>query len=252
MFVSRTVPGIAACVFVMILAGCGSGAQPQASSGSLSTATEGPIESQGPAWNAARTSGDGRSILLVFTGGPDFDPADPCSYSYRADVDEADDAVTIGLVAMAAPPRTLSSDGGPMSICPSLGYPRDLTVDLEEPVGDRQLIEARTGDTTPPFDGSTLVHPGWIPEGWVFRGEGAAFPEGDTSQTWSQGWGAPITENFTCPGVRTHAGHVCRDDHTARSFRFRHVARNLRRERFSGRSRHDRSAVPSTPLVDSR
>ena len=172
----------------MILASCGSG-----------------VQRDGPAWNAARTSADGRSILLVFTGGAEFDPADPCTNQYRADVDEADSAVTIGLVAIE-PPDRLPQPADTEIACAALGYPRELTVDLDEPLGERQLIDARTGITRPPFDGAGLLHPGWIPDGWIFLGEGMAFPDGDTSQTWSQGWGALSSDNIACPAFALMQG----------------------------------------------
>lgn len=32
-------------------------------------------DSAGPAWDTARTSADGRSIVIVFTGGQEYDPS---------------------------------------------------------------------------------------------------------------------------------------------------------------------------------
>lgn len=175
------------------LAACGSGDNGTESSGG----------SDGPAWSAARTSEDGMSILLVFTGAAEFDPTDACTLKYRGDVQESEDSVTIGLIAIRhATQDSADSDGATDNVvCPGVGYPRWVTVALAEPLGDRHLIDARTGAPRPAFDGSMLLEPSWLPEGWVLRGEGTGYPLADTSHVWSRGWGLPGDDPFDCtPG----------------------------------------------------
>lgn len=150
-------------------------------------------ESDGPAWNAARTSSDGTSIVLVFTGGQEYDPSNPCSLDYRADVTETAESVTIGLISVRS---QAPSDDEVM--CAALGYPRRLEVPLTAPLGERSLIEQHSGTAQPAFDGSQLLEPGWLPEGWLLGGEGVAYPLADTSQVWVRGWGAPSADPWAC------------------------------------------------------
>lgn len=172
------------------LAACGSGDNGSGSSG----------ESEGPAWSAARTSEDGTSILLVFTGAAEFDPTNACTLKYRGDVQETKDSVTIGLIAIHDSAQGGSESDGETDnvLCPAVGYPRWVTVALAEPLGNRQLIDARTGAARPAFDGSMLLEPNWLPESWVLRGEGTGYPLADTSQVWSRGWGLPSDDPFAC------------------------------------------------------
>lgn len=150
-------------------------------------------ESAGPAWDTARTSTDGESMVIVFTGGQEYDPSNPCSLDYRADVTESAGAVTVGLIAVR-PPAPSDDEVA----CAALGYPRRLEVSLAEPLGGRLLIERGSGVVRPVFDGAQLLEPGWLPEGWTLRGEGVAYPLADTSQIWARGWGAPGKDPFEC------------------------------------------------------
>lgn len=174
-----------AAVGVWILSACGLSG--------LGSNGLGSNESAGPAWNAARTSVDGSAVVLIFTGGPEYDPSDPCTLGYRADVTETASSVTIGLVAIR-PPASLDEGVG----CAALGHPRRLQVQLAGPLAGRTLIERNTGAAQPVFDGSTLLEPAWLPDGWTFGGEGVAYPLADVSQAWSRGWGPEGADPFTC------------------------------------------------------
>ena len=90
-----------------------------------------PDESAGPSWDAARTSADGRSVLLVFTGGAPADPNDPCSKDYRVDVDEDDDQVSLGIVTISnevEPRGDVDVDEAIDVGCEALGFPRTVAV----------------------------------------------------------------------------------------------------------------------------
>ena len=153
----------------------------------------GSNESAGPAWEAARTSTEGNSIVLVFTGGQEYDPSNPCSLDYRADVTETAESVAVGLIAIRPP--TPADDN---ASCDSVGHPRRLEVTLAAPLAGRQLTEQSSGSARPVFDGSQLLEPAWLPDGWLLRGEGVAYPLADTSQAWSRGWGAPGADPSAC------------------------------------------------------
>jgi hypothetical protein len=156
-------------------------------------------ESAGSSWDAARTSSAGRSVVLVFTGGPDYDPADPCSSNYRVRVDERDDRVVLGLVTIK-PDVDRSADVDDVG-CVALGYPRTITAQLDAPLGTRTVIDSFRDAVRPVFDGTRLLQPRMLPEGWVLRSEGVAYPTADTSQVWSQGWGLPTNDSDMCsPG----------------------------------------------------
>lgn len=153
-----------------------------------------PDESAGPSWHAARTSADGRSVLLVFTGGASPDPNDPCSKDYRVDVDESDDRVALGIVTISNEVERSGDVDVDEAIdigCEALGYPRTVTVDLDAPLGTRTVFDSFLGTTRTVFDGSTLAEP-TMPEGWVLRGEGIAHPAIDPSQAWLRSWGPPV------------------------------------------------------------
>jgi hypothetical protein len=79
-----------------------------------------------------------------------------------------------------------------------LGHPRRLQVQLAGPLAGRTLIERNAGVAQPVFDGSALLEPAWLPDGWTFGGEGVAYPLADVSQAWSRGWVPEGADPFTC------------------------------------------------------
>jgi hypothetical protein len=153
-----------------------------------------PDESAGPSWDAARTSADGRSVLLVFTGGAPADPNDPCSKDYRVDVDEDDDQVSLGIVTISnevEPRGDVDVDEAIDVGCEALGFPRTVAVELDAPLGTRTVFDSFLDTARPVFDGSRFAEP-TLPEGWVLRGEGIAHPAIDPSQAWLRSWGPPV------------------------------------------------------------
>ena len=156
-----------------------------------------PDESDGPSWDAARTSADGRSVLLAFTGVAPRDLKDPCSSDYRVEVEEDDERVTLGIVTIShddeSPGDVDVEDAIQVEVvCGALGSPRTITVELDAPLGTRTVFDSFLDTARPVFDGSTLRDPQWLPDGWVLRGEGIAHPAIDPSQAWLRSWGPPL------------------------------------------------------------
>jgi hypothetical protein len=146
------------------------------------------VDVLGPgAWQGARTTGDGFELLLFIVGGPDFDAADPCSVAYVPIVEEMGAEVRVRINGEYPPPTD------PNQVCPSLGYLRTVQVPLENPFGTRTLVAL--GEARGVFDGSTLVQPTWIPEGWSAGLEGPGYPDPRSSLSWSRSWAPPPAPN---------------------------------------------------------
>ena len=135
-------------------------------------------------FTGARTSGDGRTVLLTFIGGPPYRAGEHCTVAYRVTADEQPTMVTVQLFSYSPPAPE-------MSLCTGVGYSRSLEASLSEPLGARELIEAGSGLRLGVFDGSLIAVPGWLPEGWDLRYEQAGYPDPQTSSSWTQTWGPP-------------------------------------------------------------
>ena len=153
-----------------------------------STAPDSGEGTPGPVgWAATRTSSDGRQLLIMFTGGAPYDATNPCTIEYTATVAETDETVKVRIVGHSPP---IPSPASEIAVgCGSLGYGRQVTAQLRAPLAGRRVIEATSGAQQAVFDGASLVDVGWLPDGWVLKGEGVAFPTVDSSLVWSRGWG---------------------------------------------------------------
>lgn len=163
--------------------------------GSCGAFGDSPDEQAGPSWNAARTSTDGRSIVLAFTGVAPRDLKDPCSSDYRVEVDEDDERVTLGIVTISYDDESsgdVDREDAVEEACGAFGSPRTLTAELDAPLGSRTVFDSFLDTARTVFDGSTLRDPQWLPDGWVLRGEGIAHPAIDPSQAWLRAWGPPV------------------------------------------------------------
>lgn len=140
-------------------------------------------------WDSARTSADGREVLIVLVGGRPFDAADPCSVDYRAVVDETTDAVRISIESRSPPPPA-----GPL-VCTLEGHNRTVGAELDAPLDGRALIEDQFDRVQPVFDGARLYQPSWLPDGWDLAAEGMGFlGERGDGRSWSRGWAGPTPE----------------------------------------------------------
>lgn len=140
-------------------------------------------------WDSARTSADGRELLIVLVGGRPFDAADSCSVDYRAVVEETTDAVRISIDSRSPPPPA-----GPL-VCTAEGHTRMVWAELDAPLDGRTLIEDQFDRVRPVFDGARLYQPSWLPDGWDLGAEGTWFlGERGDGRSWSRGWFGPTPE----------------------------------------------------------
>ncbi|MDQ4069316.1 MAG: hypothetical protein M3203_07585 [Actinomycetota bacterium] len=131
-----------------------------------------------------RTEGD-RSLLLTFTGGsPRLEPSDPCWEGYRPDVVETPTTVTVTIqrIPSSAPMPELSA-------CTTEGYQRAVVIELPGPIGERRIVDGATGRERRPFDGSTLLAPRALPQGWGLLAERPGFDGPEPSTSWLRTWG---------------------------------------------------------------
>jgi hypothetical protein len=125
------------------------------------------------AWASARTTPDGRKVLLQFIGAAPFMEGDPCTAEYSATAEETVEQVTVELSGVRP--------GGDYS-CPAIGYLRSLTLDLAQPLGDRRMLAL--GQVRDVYDGADLARVEWMPALWSLREEGSAGVSG-WYRTWS-------------------------------------------------------------------
>lgn len=97
-------------------------------------------------WDRARTSDDDRLITIDFVGGAEYDSANFCTVRYDATATETDETVTVVVSGWSPPPPTPTSI--PMG-CAAMGSPRTVSVRLNEPLGERSLINSATGEAHP-------------------------------------------------------------------------------------------------------
>jgi hypothetical protein len=133
------------------------------------------------AWSGARTDASGRLVVLSFVGAAEFVDGDPCTANYEASVEESGAEVRIEL----RDARPLAPDGG--LACALVGYVRTVTVELAEPLGTRTLFALGQARTV--VDGSTLVAPQWVPDGWELTIESPGLP--GMSPYWARTWSPP-------------------------------------------------------------
>jgi len=140
-----------------------------------------------PDWAAARTSADGEELSIWFIGRPAHDSDDPCTVVYTASASEISGNVLVEILGQ--PPTSSERSGSdPAATCESLGYQRNVTVKLREPLGQRAVLNAASGRPQRIFDGSRLATVGWVPPDFALVSEGAAYPMADTTKVWSRSW----------------------------------------------------------------
>ena len=101
----------------------------------------GPFE-----WDRARTSEDERRVTIDFVGGAEYDSSNFCTVRYEATATETDETVTVVVSEWSPPPPTSTSI--PMG-CPAAGFLRTVSVNLNEPLGERSLVNSATGEAHP-------------------------------------------------------------------------------------------------------
>ena len=152
-----------------------------------STATTAPPSGIGAGgWNGARTSRDGRSLVVSFTGGAPYEPGVPCTVDYRVEVAETSDEVRVRVVVVQHPPTTEPGAPPAQNACPAVGYTRTVEAALVEPLGGRTVFDVEGGVVREVFDGTKLAEPTVVPEGWRLQYEHPGYSAPGTS--WSRAW----------------------------------------------------------------
>jgi hypothetical protein len=133
-----------------------------------------------------RTSPDGQSLVVTFTGGAPYVSGEACTVAYRAEVSESAGEVTVQLFSVG---------GGTFGdsetvVCTLRGHSRSVEVGLDAPLGDRTVFEEESRRLLEVFDGSLLAEPTWMPEDWTLLSEQAGFPNPETAAYWQRTWGA--------------------------------------------------------------
>lgn len=167
----RTVLGVATAA--MLLGGCG-----------LPRATQ----LGSPAIDGLRTDPDGRGLWATYLGGACDGPA-------RLDVDEGADRVTVRVLVAG------DADEGPGASCVAVGIPRTVHADLSAPLRRRSISDGAR--VVVPFDGSRLLQPQGLPEGFVVTQETGGYDESSRTAGWTRSFGRPSS---------TELGAPCRSD----------------------------------------
>ncbi|HTJ40166.1 MAG TPA: hypothetical protein VL738_43780 [Dactylosporangium sp.] len=94
--------------------------------------------------SAERATIHDRTLTVYFTGAGGS-AAQPCGADYSAEVIASDIAVVVLVLERNYEPPAGSQNYG----CDAVGYPREASVQLTEPLGDRVVLEVRYGTAIP-------------------------------------------------------------------------------------------------------
>ena len=135
-----------------------------------------PVE-LGPAvrWDAARSGTvsdlDGVGVVVAFIGAPEIrDRSDRCGATYVALGEESETEVIISVHPVMSQAITEGSE--PFG-CRAIGARRIAEVALVTPSGSRTVRDGSDGSLHKIFDGSTVLDPSWMPDGFSLTAEGA-------------------------------------------------------------------------------
>lgn len=143
-----------------------------------------PAQLGSGSWSGGRTSPDGESLLIALVGGPEYREGNPCTVAYDAEVEETPSEVRLKMLSARPPAR---GEFG----CTEEGHFRTVQVDLAAPLGTRRLVEVQFDREQPVFDGSRLLKPTWLPDGFSLRHEGAGYPNPEAVTSWQRTWVGP-------------------------------------------------------------
>jgi hypothetical protein len=115
-------------------------------------------------WQGARLEGDGRRLVVSFTGGaPPSAPLGRCAPLYKGETVATNDTVTLTV-------SEWTTNQFRTAICAAIGFSRSLTVTLPEPLQGRRLVDGATGRTMPVVD-TVLRQPSYLPAGYRYLRE---------------------------------------------------------------------------------
>jgi hypothetical protein len=131
-------------------------------------------------------SEDGRTVMIQFVGGKDYDPDDPCSNHYFGWARDIDGVLQVKVVD-DTPPFPPLPEG---FACDAIGYGRTIAIELDEPfLGDRaQDLAGPIHLFRPPAGLVDLP----LPAGWTLQNNGQDV--GAPPLQWSRRWTLDGTE----------------------------------------------------------
>lgn len=106
---------------------------------------------------------DGVSIEVPLIGGRPGEPTNPCARNYELTVHETNTEVRLALFELR--PGTPDT-GSEEYACTDEGHGWRLTATLEQPLGDRPLVNDTTGLPEAVTNLATILEPTYVPAGW--------------------------------------------------------------------------------------
>lgn len=145
-------------------------------------------------WDAARTGmiGDLRAdgIVVTFLGAREKrDSSDRCGANYVAVAHETgtEIVVTVHPVESDAPADPVA--------CQAVGAKRIAEVQLDVPVGNRNVRDGSSGEIRDPVDGPTIVDPSWMPDGFSLTLEDGT-GRSSANEAWERIWTRSATDRW--------------------------------------------------------
>ena len=139
-----------------------------------------PVSDSLVRFDSVHLADDRRSVRVDFVGGEEFDPNNPCSLAYHATAEVIGEELEIGLYAEHHP-KPLPPNTG----CAGVGYPRTLTLDLDEPFAG-SVVRDLAGQVFLLDPPEGLAQIGALPDGWDLRREGNV--GGSRTPRWERVW----------------------------------------------------------------
>lgn len=133
----------------------------------------------------------GNEVIITFNGGNPGVPGEVCSEEYEGDVvEESADVVS---VRVSGGKWFADADSG--YACEDVGFEWAMSVELAEPLGDRQLVVNGNNRNSRPLE--TRRQPTWLPDGFITYSASDSVPQA------SADYGLPGNDSGT---LRVEAG----------------------------------------------
>ena len=139
-------------------------------------------------WLGARTDG-AHGLVVTFVGSAPYLKGNACTADYAAKADEKSTSVSLTITKRT--PRSTAKMG---FACTAEGHVRAIHVDLRRPLGIRRLYVDGDARQHLVFDGSTLHHPTWLPDGFSMLNETGRAQDDETSTIWVRTWYPPVID----------------------------------------------------------
>lgn len=141
---------------------------------------------------AVTLADDGLSVRIDFIGGAEFDPNDPCTRAYVAEVEVGADDLSVGVFALGHPKAAADV------FCTLIGYQRTLAAILDRPFHGTRVLD-RAGYIILLAAPQGLVQINGLPRGWSLQHE-ESLQESPTGR-WSRTYAPAPDPGFADPWV---------------------------------------------------